>query len=76
MGKAAAKISVLNGSFYVAIGFIPDEHTFTGYKSAVVSYREPKQRKDRKVSIAPVAYRNKEDVIAALNDVMKFLEEN
>jgi hypothetical protein len=76
MAKATAKRDFQNGSFYCAMGFVPGEHTFMGYKSAVVSHRKSGQRKNRKISIAPMAYRNKEDVIEALNHMMKYIEEN
>jgi hypothetical protein len=76
IAKAVAKKVMLNGSFYCAIGFVPGTHTFTGYKSAVVSHRRAGQRKDRKISIAPQQFRTKEDIINALNTMLKHVEEN
>lgn len=69
-----AKSKPLYGSLYVAMGFVPGNHRFVEYRAATVGTLTGAQRKSRRLSIAPIQYRDKEGVIKALNDLIRHIE--
>lgn len=64
------KVERLDGTLYCALAYLPSDQVFRGYKSAVISHRQAGQRKDRKISVSPMAYESKEAVIKALNNMI------
>lgn len=69
------KSKPLSGHLYVAMGYVPGDHRFSGYNSAVISHRSGNQRANRRLSIAPIRYKTKESIIEALNRLIQYVEE-
>ncbi len=65
----------LSGYLYVAMGYVPGAHNLHSRKSAVVGTRRGAQRKDRRLSITPMQYNDRESVIEALNAMIRQIEE-
>ena len=77
-GKELLKVKnkPFNGKFYCAMGYIPNDHRFTGYKSATIAFRTSSQRKDRRLSITPHAYKDEASLINTLQKMIKYIEDN